>query len=137
MDSEDSTIFLEVCKMSEQLKDKNAYESVSKDKKVFYKELFALAMFVSGLLMRIYTPDGTLIEMGASYLRIVSFFYLCGGITQCYYLVMKMEGKAAKSVMISVVTLVIDMVVDFFPDLRHCRRTGIRCRRIGIFYGCG
>lgn len=44
MDSDDSTIFLEVYKMSEQLKDKDAYESVSKEKKVFYKELFGLAI---------------------------------------------------------------------------------------------
>lgn len=75
---------------------------------------FALAMFVPGVLMRIYTPDKELIEIGVSYLRIVSFSYLFSGITQCYYLVMKVEGKAAKSVMISGVTLVADVVVDFF-----------------------
>lgn len=75
---------------------------------------FALAMFVPGILMRIYTPDKELIEIGVSYLRIVSISYLFSGITQCYYLVMKVEGKAAKSVMISVVTLITDVVVDFF-----------------------
>lgn len=75
---------------------------------------FALAMFVPEVLMRIYTPDKELIEIGASYLRIVSFSYLFNGITQCYYLVMKVEGKASKSVMISVITLVTDVIVDFF-----------------------
>lgn len=75
---------------------------------------FALAMFVPGILMRIYTPDKELIKIGVSYLRIVSFSYLFSGITQCYYLVMKVEGKAAKSVMISVVTLITDVFVDFF-----------------------
>ncbi|WP_455501359.1 MATE family efflux transporter [Gemmiger sp.] len=75
---------------------------------------FALAQFMPEALMRIYTPDRELIEIGASYLRIVSFSYLFSGITQCYYLVMKVEGKAAKSVLISVVTLVTDVVVDFF-----------------------
>ncbi len=40
--------------------------------------------------------------------------YLFSGITQCYYLVMKLEGKAAKSVIISVVTLVADVVLDMF-----------------------
>lgn len=75
---------------------------------------FSLAMFMPGILMRIYTPEKELIETGASYLRIVSFSYLFSGITQCYYLVMKVEGKAAKSVMISVVTLITDVVVDFF-----------------------
>lgn len=75
---------------------------------------FALAMFTPELLMRIYTPDAELIKIGASYLRAVSFSYLFTGITQCYYLVMKLEGKASKSVMISVVTLVTDVVLDFF-----------------------
>ncbi|MCM1176058.1 MAG: MATE family efflux transporter [Blautia sp.] len=80
----------------------------------YFFYIFALAMFVPGILMRIYTPDRELIETGASYLRIVSFSYLFSNITQCYYLVMKVEGKAAKSVVISIVTLVSDVVVDFF-----------------------
>lgn len=75
---------------------------------------FALAMLVPELLMRIYTPDAELIAIGASYLRAVAFSYLFSGVTQCYYLVMKLEGKAPKSVMISVFTLIMDMVLDFF-----------------------
>ncbi|MCA5961133.1 MATE family efflux transporter [Blautia sp. RD014234] len=75
---------------------------------------FALAMFAPELLMRIYTPDTALIEIGASYLRAVSLSYLFTGVTQCYYLIMKLEGKAPKSVLISVVTLITDVVLDFF-----------------------
>ena len=75
---------------------------------------FALAMLIPEQLMRIYTPDKTLIEIGASYLRVVGVSYLFSGITQCYYLKMKVEGKASKSVIISVVTLVADVVLDFF-----------------------
>lgn len=75
---------------------------------------FALAMFTPERLMRIYTPDTALIKIGASYLRAVGISYLFSAITQCYYLVMKLEGKASKSVMISVVTLVTDVVLDFF-----------------------
>ncbi len=75
---------------------------------------FSLAMFAPEILMRIYTPDKELTELGASYLRIVSFSYLLSGITQCYYLIMKVEGRAAKCVIISAVTLVTDIVVDFF-----------------------
>lgn len=73
-----------------------------------------LAVFIPKTLMRIYTPDPALIRIGASYLRIVSFSYLFSGITQCYFLMMKIEGKASKSVLISVVTLVTDMTIDFF-----------------------
>ena len=47
---------------------------------------FVLAMFVPGTLMRIYTPDEGLIQIGASYLRIVSVSYLFTGLPQCYYL---------------------------------------------------
>lgn len=75
---------------------------------------FSLAMFAPTALMRIYTPDAALIEIGASYLRAVSVSYLFVGVTQCYFLVMKLEGKAPKSVMISVVTLITDVVLDFF-----------------------
>lgn len=75
---------------------------------------FALAMFIPEVLMRIYTPETSLIEIGSSYLRAVSVSYLFSGITQCYYLKMKIEGKASKSVVISVVTLVADVVLDLF-----------------------
>ena len=75
---------------------------------------FALAMFMPELLMRIYTPEQALIDIGASYLRAVSVSYLFSGVAQCYYLMMKIEGKASKSVIISVVTLVVDMALDFF-----------------------
>lgn len=75
---------------------------------------FVLASFAPNLLMRIYTNDAALIEIGASYLRIVSVSYLFSGVTQCYFLVMKIEGKATKSVVISVATLATDMVIDFF-----------------------
>lgn len=75
---------------------------------------FALAMCIPEKLMRLYTPETELIRIGASYLRAVSLSYLFSGITQCYYLKMKVEGKASRSVIISVVTLATDMVLDFF-----------------------
>lgn len=75
---------------------------------------FMVTMLAPAMLMRIFTPDAELIRIGASYLRIVSFSYLFGGLSQCYFVVMKLEGKATKSLIISVVTLVADMVIDFF-----------------------
>ena len=75
---------------------------------------FALAMLIPEQLMRIYTPDENLIDIGASYLRAVSLSYLFSGVTQCYYHKMKVEGQAAKSVIISIVTLVTDVVLDIF-----------------------
>ena len=75
---------------------------------------FALAMLAPELLMRLYTPEKALIEIGASYLRAVAPSYLFTGVTQCFFHVMKVEGKAGKSVIISIVTLVTDMVLDLF-----------------------
>lgn len=75
---------------------------------------FGFAMFTPELLMRIYTNDTALIEIGGSYLRAVSVSYLFSGVTQCYYLIMKIEGKASKSVVISIVTLITDITIDFF-----------------------
>ena len=64
--------------------------------------------------MRIYAPDTALIKIGASYLRSVSISYLFSVITQFYCLRMKLEGKASKSVIISIITLITDVVLDFF-----------------------
>lgn len=75
---------------------------------------FLLAMLIPEYLMRIYTPDQNLIEIGASYLRAVAPSYLFVGITQCYYTMMKLEDKAKKSVVISVFSLIADVVLDIF-----------------------
>lgn len=75
---------------------------------------FALGMFLPQYLMCIYTTDPNLIDIGAQYIRIVSVSYLFSGVTQCYYLVMKLEGKAKMSVVISVATLFTDVFVDLF-----------------------
>lgn len=75
---------------------------------------FALAMFIPDILMRIYTPETQLIEIGSPYLRAVSASYLFSGVTQCYYFLMKLEGKAKISVYISIVTLITDMMLDLF-----------------------
>lgn len=75
---------------------------------------FSAAMLIPERLMRIYTPEASLIQIGASYLRAVSPSYLFSGITACYYLKMKIEGRASRSVLISIVTLLADMGIDAF-----------------------
>lgn len=75
---------------------------------------FALAFFAPEQLMRIFTDETELIKIGSEYLRIVSFSYIFSGITQCYLMLMKIDGRAKISVWISAVTVIVDMVVDFF-----------------------
>lgn len=93
---------------------KNLFAAIIKWSAGISMLFFLFAMLMPHRLMRIYTPDEGLIEIGASYLRAVAVSYLLSGVTQCYYLVMKIEGKAKKSVCISVVTLFADMLIDLF-----------------------
>ena len=75
---------------------------------------FCAAFFFPQLLMRIFTPDTELIAIGADYLRIVSFSYLFQATAQCFLMLMKVSGFAKMSVVISAVTVVVDMSADFF-----------------------
>lgn len=75
---------------------------------------FALANFIPETLMRIYTSDNNLIHIGSSYLRIVSFSYLFSSVSQCYYMLIKIEGKAYKGVIISLTILIADIIIDLF-----------------------
>lgn len=81
---------------------------------------FSLALFSPQMLMKIFTSDIALIKIGAKYLRAVSLSYIFSGITQCYYLKMKIEGNASASVLISVVTLIADVTIDFFLIYGRC-----------------
>lgn len=93
---------------------KNIFCKISKWSFAITVIFFLIAEFVPETLMRIYTPEEELIHIGASYLQAVASSYLALGVTQCYQTVMKLEGKAKKSVMISVVSLITDMVFDVF-----------------------
>lgn len=75
---------------------------------------FLLAFLLPEKLMSIFTTESELISIGADYLRIVSFSYIFSGIVQCYLLMMKVSGFAKISVCVSAVTVIVDMVVDFF-----------------------
>lgn len=93
---------------------KNVFCMIIKLSFIISVVFFVLAMFIPNRLMRIFTDDTVLIEIGSKYLQAVSPSYLFSGITQCYYLKMKTEGRAALSVIISVVTLISDVVIDIF-----------------------
>ena len=75
---------------------------------------FLLAFLIPEQLMRIFTPEPELIRIGAGYLRIVSFSYLFMGIAQPYLMIMRTAGRVKTSLMISAVTVVVDMTADLF-----------------------
>lgn len=75
--------------------------------------LFFLAgMCVPRSLMRIFTNELPLIEGGRVYLRTVSLAFLLTGISQVYLCILKNTGKAAKSSVISSVSVVVNIILN-------------------------
>lgn len=73
--------------------------------------------FIAGLcipktLMRIFTNEQVLIDYGAVYLRVVSISYLLTGISQVYLCVLKNSGRAARSSVISSVSVIVNIVLN-------------------------
>lgn len=73
--------------------------------------------FLAGLcmpkaLMHIFTNEQPLIDGGAVYLRAVSLSFFLTGISQIYLCILKNTGKAAKSSVISSVSVVINIVLN-------------------------
>ncbi len=93
---------------------KNLFCTTIKYSLIIASVFFALAFLIPEYLMTIYTKDDHLIAIGGSYLRVVSFSYILNAVTQCYFQMMKVEDRAARSVLISVATLITDVVLDFF-----------------------
>lgn len=75
--------------------------------------LFFLAgLCIPGALMHIFTNELPLIEGGRAYLRTVSLAFLLTGISQVYLCILKNTGKAAKSSMISSVSVVVNIILN-------------------------
>jgi putative MATE family efflux protein len=90
-----------------------------------YSILISLVFFVAALVfpeavMRIFTPESSLITIGAGYLRIVSFSYIFSALAQCFLMNMKIAGDAKLSVIISAVTVSVDMIADYFLIYGKC-----------------
>ena len=90
-----------------------------------YSILISLVFFIAALVfpeavMRIFTPESSLIAIGAGYLRIVSFSYIFSALAQCFLMNMKIAGDAKLSVIISAVTVSVDMIADYFLIYGKC-----------------
>ena len=70
------------------------------------------ALAVPEFLMRLFTPDETLIALGASYLRIVSVSYLCSGFSQIVLCVMKNTGRTLRSTVYGSVPVVLNVALN-------------------------
>lgn len=73
---------------------------------------WAGATFAPTALMRIFTNDPKLIELGTVYLRTVAGSYVLSGVSQIYLCIMKNSERAGKSMMISSATVVINVILN-------------------------
>ncbi|MDD3403771.1 MAG: MATE family efflux transporter [Hespellia sp.] len=73
---------------------------------------FGVSMLVPRALMCIFTSDPVLIQAGIPYLRIVGITFLACSVSQIYLCIMKNSGRAVKSVIISSVTVVLNIVLN-------------------------
>ena len=73
---------------------------------------FLAALLVPEQLMSIMTNDGTLIMLGARYLRISSLSYLFIGLSQMYLCLMKNTGLAVMGMTVSTVGVIVHVVLN-------------------------
>lgn len=73
---------------------------------------FLLALFVPQGLMRLFTKEADLIELGAPYLRIVSWSYLFVGWTQIVLCIMKNTGRTLRSTVYGSAALVLNIILN-------------------------
>lgn len=80
---------------------------------VAVSSLFFLAgLCIPGALMHIFTNEQPLVVGGRIYLRTVSLAFLLTGISQVYLCILKNTGKAAKSSVISSVSVVVNIILN-------------------------
>lgn len=73
---------------------------------------WALSFFIPTQLMRIFTNDNIMIEIGAKYLKVSSWSYLVVGITQCYLMMLKINNKALSGAIISSAAVIINILLN-------------------------
>ena len=77
--------------------------------------IFSLLTFLFPMqIMRIFTADVTLIEIGASYLRMASLSYVLTGISQAFLCIMKICEHATLSLLIGSSSVVINIILNAF-----------------------
>ena len=73
---------------------------------------FAACEIVPGMLMRLFSHDEPIIEIGIGYLRIAGFSYLLTGISQCYLTTMKVTDHVSPCAWISSSAVVLNIVLN-------------------------
>ena len=70
------------------------------------------ALLAPRLMMRLFTPDAELIEIGAAYLRNMSVAYLCWGISEVYLSVLRSIGRVRTSTALQTVAFTLNIALN-------------------------
>ncbi|MDO5517827.1 MAG: MATE family efflux transporter [Clostridium sp.] len=73
---------------------------------------FLGALVMPDMLMRIFTSDSELIDLGTGYLRVVALSYMLTGISQIYLCIMKNCEQAFKSTLISMASVILNIIFN-------------------------
>ena len=86
-----------------------------------------LVLVCPKLLMTIFTNDAELIELGASYLRIMSVTYLCWGVLEVYLAVLRSIGKVRISMFLNMMAFGLNILLNavFIFGLFGAPRLGV------------
>lgn len=72
----------------------------------------ASALVLPKELMRLFTDEAVLIDIGAEYIRMAAGSFLVTGFSQCFLCIMKTTGQAKQSVLISSFAICLDTVLN-------------------------
>ena len=72
----------------------------------------AFAWFAPTAMMRVFTPDPVLIEIGASYLRRVAPAYLCWSIVEIYLATLRSVGRVAIATVLNTVAFTLNIFLN-------------------------
>ena len=72
----------------------------------------ALTLAIPETMMHLFTNDPGLIEIGASYLRFISFSYICWGISEVYLAVLRSVGRVVVSTVMNVLAFTLNVVLN-------------------------
>lgn len=84
--------------------------------------------FFPGALMKLFTNEEVLIEIGIRYLKIAGWSYLLTGISQCYLTMMKVSENASATAKISSAAVIINILLNavFIFGLFGCKAMGVQ-----------
>ena len=96
--------------------------------------LFALAaLLIPGPMMRVFTPDPELIELGTGYLRVVSASYLCWSVSEVYMASLRSAERVTVCTVLNIIAFVCNIVLNavFIFGLLGAPRMGVNGVALG------